>query len=199
MFGLGRFQSWKKIQELQDILPGDHVDVAYAESEKLFKTVAAGSDPISQITACHFVSRLPADVRDQVLLRCGRNMNPEEVVSCAKELLNNRTSEASALGLINSTKSLPKDRPSDNDDKRNSSSQKQFGMRQFISSANAAVHDRVQQPNVSSSAMSPVTNPRYNYTDVFRCYNCQGIGHIARVCPSKHHPAVSGNWPAGQL
>ena len=28
VFGLGRFQSWKKIQELQDILPGDHVVVA---------------------------------------------------------------------------------------------------------------------------------------------------------------------------
>ena len=87
VFRLGRFQSWKKIQD---------VDVAYAESKK-FRIIVVRSNPISQITVCHFLSKLTADVCDQLLLRYGRHMNSMEIVSCAKELLNNLTNETSVL------------------------------------------------------------------------------------------------------
>ena len=87
------------MKEAGPILPGDHVDVAFAEDEKLFATISAGANPVGRITACHFVMRLPADVRDQVLVQCGKEMDPVEVVACAKELLHNKTTEMPALAV----------------------------------------------------------------------------------------------------
>ena len=106
VFGLGKFQTWMRLMEAPPILPGDHVDVAFAEDDKLFKTVSSTDNDtniLGRLQACHFASRLPLDVQNQVLLRCGRDMDPTAVVACAKELLQKKPFDVPALAATTAT------------------------------------------------------------------------------------------------
>ena len=79
--------SWNLLTSLEAVLPGDTVDVAFAETKKLVGIAAAGDRPLERVAACFLTARLPLRVREQVLLQCGRDMEPGAVLSCAKQLL----------------------------------------------------------------------------------------------------------------
>ena len=104
VFGLRRMAAWEFALSLGEITPGDTADGTFEEMKKLVGIVAAGADPVGQVAACMFTARLPTAMRDQVLLRCGKNMQPAEVVDCAKQLW---PAASSASGGYSATASVP--------------------------------------------------------------------------------------------
>ena len=89
VFGLRRFDAWRRAAASDQLAPGTTVDVVYEELRKFVTIATTGEpeDPVGRMAACFLVDRLPAAVRDQVLLQCGEHMRPAEVVACAKQLM----------------------------------------------------------------------------------------------------------------
>ena len=87
VYGLQRMDAWNLAMSLGPIASGDTADVAFEEVRKLVRIAAEGDNPVERIAACLFTTRLPPPVRDQVLLHCGKSMDPAEVVPSAKRLL----------------------------------------------------------------------------------------------------------------
>jgi len=101
VFGLRRMEAWRRAAAPGALMPGDMVDVVFDELRTLvtIATADAGDDskdPVGRMAACLLMERLPRNVRDQVLLHCGRHLKPDEVVACAKELLPSSNSDAMA-------------------------------------------------------------------------------------------------------
>ena len=106
VFGLQIMEAWRKVMGQSPLTPGDTVDVAYAETRQLIRTVAAGGDAADRVAACAFVCRLPSPVRDQVLIQCGKEMQHDQVVACAKQLMSSATSSQNVLAAgVDSAKS----------------------------------------------------------------------------------------------
>ena len=104
VFGLRRMAAWEFALSLGEIAPGDTADGTFEEMKKLVGIVAAGADPFGQVAACMFTARLPTAMRDQVLLRCGKNMQPADIVDCAKQLW---PAASFASGVYSATASMP--------------------------------------------------------------------------------------------
>ena len=68
-----------------------------SETLKLVSTAAEGSDPLGRVAACFLTARLPPRIRDQVLLQCGKDMEPSEVLVCEKRLLSTAASLSDGL------------------------------------------------------------------------------------------------------
>lgn len=97
VFGLQRMDAWNLLSSAGAVLPGDLVDVVFTEILTLVNTAAAGSNPCGRVAACFLTARLPPRVRDQVLLQCGKEMEPSEVLACAKRLLSAAASQPDGL------------------------------------------------------------------------------------------------------
>ena len=69
------------------IKPGEMVDVILEEMRTLLTIVVAPGDEVNGMAACVLISRLPASVRDQVLLQCGNTLDIKQVLNCAKQLM----------------------------------------------------------------------------------------------------------------
>lgn len=87
VFGLGRMEAWNLATASGTISPGDTVDVAFEGLKKLVGKAVAGDDPVGRVAACLLIARLSPQVREQVLLQCGKDMVPAAVVACAKQLI----------------------------------------------------------------------------------------------------------------
>ena len=51
--------AWNRLTSLDALLPGDLVDVAFAEARKLVSIAAAGEAPLDRVAACFVTARLP--------------------------------------------------------------------------------------------------------------------------------------------
>ena len=87
VFGLQRMEAWSLASASRNVGPGETVDVLFEELKKLVGIATEGGDVVGRIAACLLVGRLPADVRERVLLQCGKDMTPAAVVECAKQLM----------------------------------------------------------------------------------------------------------------
>jgi len=175
-FGLRRMEAWRKGRTRGPILPGENVDAAYNElctlaSTAVLEEPTEKSNAAARVATFWFIERLPIAIQDQILLRYGKTMNPKEVVACARELLSKdwSLSEGSAAAA-----SVP------------TQSNSQSCMR--------APTDRMPKECSKMANKQESTTRRE-----LRCYNCDGIGHVSRVCPSRRQSsAVQGNLRSEQ-
>ncbi len=61
-------------------------------SDETVDVAAKGDDPIGRVACCILTAWLPQHVQEQVLLQCGKDMVPGEVVACAKQLVSAKLS-----------------------------------------------------------------------------------------------------------
>ena len=86
-FGLSPFSAWSKFESLPPIQSNDSIDVAFQETKVILTTACADKDPVSRMAAFKILSRLPDRVREQVVLRCGADLDPTSVIENAKTLM----------------------------------------------------------------------------------------------------------------
>ena len=170
VFGMQKMDAWMKAVSSGGLIPGETVDVAFAELRKLLTIVTKGGDVLDTVAACMLMTRLPSRVRDQVLLQCGQEMNPASVVTSAKQLMSSASSiqyqGGAAVAVMDVVRPIG-----------------QHGWKDGRSGASSGVrHGGRRSPS--------------NYTSV-ECFHCHQRGHIARFCPAKTS-TVSGNAVGGQ-
>ena len=88
VFDLQRMDAWSHDTALGSIVPGDTVHVTFEEIKKLLRIAAEGGDPMDRMAACLFTARLSPHVREQVLLKCGKERKPAAVVARSLMLIN---------------------------------------------------------------------------------------------------------------
>ena len=132
------------------------MDAAFNDIKALVSVAAKGSDPVGCVACCMLLSRLPSEVRDQVLLQCGTNLDPIQVVNSAKTVLSNSTvsSTPGQCYLSAATNEFPRS--------------------SRITSSRAPHH------HFASQQISVPMQSR-----ALTCWCCGRKGHIARDCPKR--------------
>jgi hypothetical protein len=100
VYGLQRITAWVAASSRDPLEPGDTVDVAFENIKRLVGIAAAGGDTVGRISACILIDRLPAAIKGQVLLQCGKELEPSAVVSCTKQLMANSVSSGPAFSAV---------------------------------------------------------------------------------------------------
>ena len=185
VFGLQKMAAWTQATAPVVLAPGESVDVAFQDLKRLVTTASTGTDTVSQVAACLLVQRLPTSIREQVLLTCGKTMDPSQVLSSAKQLMAASsdncltTSRYSATALVNHGHFSSKD----------------------------------GQAELQRRKASQLRRTRCGGCERFghlqaqcrvRCFRCSEVGHVARKCSARSQatsasvPAVPGNGVTGQ-
>ena len=173
VFGLQRMDVWMLVVSLGSLTLGKTVDVAFEEMKKLIGIAAEGDNAIGCLAACLLTMRLPVHVCEQVLLQCGTDLYPTEVVACTKQLMVAYSPPAHGLSMA-------------------------AGARD-ISNAMAVAPNCGARQGQSKSGQSS----RQRGQSISKCFRCQLPGHFACNCTAKlpvppAHSAVSGNAGVGQ-
>lgn len=169
-FGLQRFEAWQKGTASRAIQPGESIDAAFAEIRTCLSTATAGEDPISRAAACVLLSRLSSNVREQVLMHCGRDLQPSAVVDGIRSALSSASPSDSAT--------LAACEPSSSQSPAVSAAPAKLPCgrcERCHRSGHQAKECRARRPTMEGSS--------------FECWSCRKPGHMARNCPS--------NRPAG--
>ena len=77
VFGLRRTDAWKRAVARGPLAPGETVDVVFEEL-KLMGIAIWEDNPIDRAVTCFLLAKCPTQVRDQVLLQCGRDVTPQQ-------------------------------------------------------------------------------------------------------------------------
>lgn len=170
-FGLRRMEAWRKGRTRGPILPGENVDAAYDELCTLAGTAVLDeptekSSAAARVATFWFLERLPIDIQDQILLRCGKTMNSKEVVACARELLGKdwSLSERSAAAASVSTQS--------NIQSQSNIQRRREELRCYTCGNPSHISRNCQQSGGGAG------------NDQRTCYRCGGVGHMSRECIS---------------
>ena len=162
VFGLQKMVAWNKATAPVVLTHDSSVDVAFQELKQLVTTASTGTDTVSQIAACLLVQRLPPNVRDQVLITCGKTMDPETVVSSAKQLMSGASDGNSSVPTYSAAAVTNRKMPVQN------------GLGNFRSR---------QQQRARCSGCGRIGHQKVDCR--VRCFRCNELGHIARSCPGQ--------------
>lgn len=143
-----------------------------------------GDDDRYRLVVKQFLEGFPADVRGKLrLIFSGRAPTLTEAVSAAKDIINDQATASTNCASLNEC-SMEK--------KYNELLEKLQAVAAEVASISSERTQQFKGTSYRANRRSPTRRP----TAGIRCFNCSGIGHIARQCPSSRidrRSRLSGN------
>jgi hypothetical protein len=190
-FGLSPLLAYAKFKA-RELMGGEAPDAMLADLRRLARAIEGGDGKAMEpVVLCQFVDGLPEPTRGQLqALKSGSSWTTAEVLACAKGLLQ-RHNETGSGGLLGHKVSTHQ---------RQGPSSSVAATVGPSAGATGEVRGTGQRRMGAGPGVRCSGCFKWGHRQVecqVRCFGCNGVGHLRRLCPQEGHAQVQGNEVGG--